>query len=195
MKRTYPMGDIMSWGANGGFSHVRSRKDRAICDHWSGSLEPHLRGECETADAARRLTEEARAAGLRTGSGQASQSGIQMRSQRPPARQPAPLVPNPSHHSGACEPQAGTSCSMVRSPNGPNLRLRHARRPHRFGRIHSISTPCHPQHSARRRKSPDVSSHNGCRSGRHDSHRELPRAGQGPQLATSPLGSGVRSIR
>jgi hypothetical protein len=75
-KRTYPLADITSWvtsgesvtfgaGNRGGFATNGAEAPIHLCQM-----------ACDDADAAQRLTEEARAAGLRSGGGQPFHSGL-----------------------------------------------------------------------------------------------------------------------
>jgi hypothetical protein len=75
-KRTYPLADITSWGASG--SSITFGVNWLGLFASNGAEAPvHIcQMKCETAEAARQLTTEARAAGLATGGAPPFHSGI-----------------------------------------------------------------------------------------------------------------------
>jgi hypothetical protein len=75
-RRTYPLADITSWGTSG--DSITFGVGKIGVSATNGAEAPiHLcQMACDDADAAQRLTEEARAAGLRSGGGQPFHSGL-----------------------------------------------------------------------------------------------------------------------
>jgi hypothetical protein len=75
-KRTYPLADITAWHAAGASITFGVGKLGLFATNGAEAPVHNCEMKCEDADAAQQLTAEARAAGLRTGSGQSFHSGI-----------------------------------------------------------------------------------------------------------------------
>jgi hypothetical protein len=75
-KRMYPLADITSWGATGSSITFGVRKLGLFATDGAEAPVHICEMKCEDANAAQRLTAEARAAGLSAGSGQSFHSGI-----------------------------------------------------------------------------------------------------------------------
>ena len=75
-KRTYPLADISSWGASGSSITLGVSKLGLFASNGAEAPVHICEMKCENAEAAQRLTTEARAAGLTTRGGQPFHSGI-----------------------------------------------------------------------------------------------------------------------
>jgi hypothetical protein len=75
-KRTYPLTEITSWGVAGASITFGVGKMGLIATNGAEAPIHNCQMKCEDAVAAQQLTEEARTAGLRTGSSQSFHSGI-----------------------------------------------------------------------------------------------------------------------
>jgi hypothetical protein len=75
-KRTYVLADIASWDVNGPSIAFGVGSQGLFATNGAEAPNHICQMECENADAARQLTEQARVVGLRTGSGPAFHSGI-----------------------------------------------------------------------------------------------------------------------